>query len=163
MNQIEKYFNAEKYESVLFVLVGIVAIVTAAYFFIKLKQPFYSGMAYPLITVALIQIVVGSSVWLRSPKDIARVNQILQTDKAKIETEEIPRMKVVMKNFDIYRWVEIALLLLGLLMFFYFQPATFLKGIGLGLAIQSAFMLFLDFFAENRGKTYLEFLGGLNF
>jgi hypothetical protein len=102
--------------------------------------------------------VVGSTVWIRSPKDIIRVNQIVATEKAKIQTEEIPRMEVVMKNFDLYRWIEIALLLVGILMFFYFQPNTFLKGIGLGLATQSAFMLLLDFFAESRGKSYLEYL-----
>jgi hypothetical protein len=158
MNQIEKYFNAEKYESVLFVLVGIVAIALAAYFFIKVKQPFYNGMAYSIIAFALIQIVVGSTVWIRSPKDIERVSQIVKTEKSKIQTEEILRMEIVMKKFDTYRWVEIALLLVGGFMFLYFIQDTFLEGIGLGLAIQSAFMLFLDFFAESRGKVYLEYL-----
>lgn len=43
MNQIEKYFTAEKGESLLFILVGIVAISFATYFFIKVKQPFYNG------------------------------------------------------------------------------------------------------------------------
>lgn len=158
MEQITKYFNAEKNESVLFILVGLVAITFAAYFFIRVKQPFYNGMAYPLIIVALIQLTVGSSVYLRSPKDILRVNQIVQTDKPKIQTEEIPRMTTVMKNFAIYKWVEIALILVGIIMFFYFQPMTTWKGIGLGLFIQASFMLLLDFFAESRGKTYLEYL-----
>jgi hypothetical protein len=158
MNQIEKYFNAEKNESILFVLVGVVAIFIATYFLVKLKQPFYDGMAYPLIAVALIQIIVGSSVYFRSPKDIARVNEIVQINKAKIKTEEIPRMHIVMKNFNIYRWLEISLLVLGLIMFFYIQPMTLLKGVGIGLSIQAGFMLILDFFAESRGKTYIEFL-----
>lgn len=158
MEQITKYFNAEKGESVIFVLVGIVAIIFSTYFLIKLKQPFYTGMAYPLIVIALIQLTVGSSVYLRSPKDIERVNQIVQTDKSKIQAEEIPRMKVVMKNFALYKWIEIALILVGLIMFFYFPPATIWKGIGIGLFIQAGFMLLLDFFAESRGKTYLEYL-----
>ena len=158
MNPIEKYFNAEKYESVLFVLVGIMAITIATYFFVKVKQHFYSGMAYPLIAIALIQVIVGSSVYFRSPKDIVRVNEIVQTNKAKIQTEEIPRMIVVMKNFDIYRWVEIVLLVMGLFLFFYFQSMTIWKGLGLGLFIQAGFMLLLDFFAESRGKIYLEYL-----
>ncbi len=158
MNPIEKYFNAEKYESVLFILVGVVAISVATYFLIKVKQPFHSGIAYPLIAVALIQIVVGSTVYLRSPKDIERVNAIVQTDNTKIQTEEIPRMEVVMKNFDIYRWIEITLLIVGLIVFFYFQPMTTFKGVGLGLLIQAGFMLLLDFFAESRGKIYIEYL-----
>lgn len=158
MYPIEKYFNAEKYESVLFVLVGFAAIVLATYFFVKVKQPFYRGMAYPLIAIALIQIIVGSTVYFRSPKDIAKVNEIVLTDKTKIQTEEIPRMEVVMKNFEIYRWVEIVLLVIGLIMFFSFLPMTFWRGVGLGLFIQAGFMLLLDFFAERRGEIYLEYL-----
>ncbi len=158
MEQISKYFNAEKYESLLFVLVGIFAILFAAYFLVKVKIPFYTGMAYPLIAVAIIQIVVGTSVYFRSPKDILRVNNIVEREKSKINAEEIPRMEVIMKNFVIYRWIEIILLLAGIIMFFYFEPNVLWKGVGLGLAIQASFMLLLDFFAESRGKTYLEFL-----
>lgn len=158
MEQVAKYFNAEKQESVMFIFVGLVAIAFAIYFFVKVRQPFFNGMAYPLIAVALIQIVAGSSVYLRSPKDIVRVNQILQTDKQKIKTEEIPRMVTVMKNFVLYKWLEIVLVLIGAIMFFYFRSKTFWSGAGGGLFIQAGFMLVLDFFAESRGKTYLEYL-----
>jgi hypothetical protein len=158
MEQISKYFNAEKHESLLFVLVGLLAISVATYFIIKVKQPFYNGMTYPLIAIALIQIVVGSSVYFRSPKDILRVEQIVQTEQQKIRTEEIPRMEIVMKNFVIYRWVEIALFLMGIFLFFNFKPMSISKGIGLGLSIQAGFMLLLDYFAESRGKVYLEYL-----
>jgi hypothetical protein len=108
MEQIIKYFNAAKFESIIFVLVGFVASLLSAYFFIKVKQPFYNGITFSLIAIALIQLIVGSSGYLRSPKDIIRVTQIMQTDKSKIQAEEIPRMNVVMKNFALYKWVEIA-------------------------------------------------------
>jgi hypothetical protein len=161
MEQISKYFNAEKSESLLFILVGVVALLLSTYFFVKIKQPFYSGMAYSFIVIALIQLTEGSSVYFRSPKDIIRVNQIMQTEAIKIQTEEITRMKTVMKNFVLYRWIEIALIAFGIVMFLYFQPMTLLKGIGLGLAIQASFMLLLDFFAESRGKVYMDYLHSL--
>ncbi len=78
MNQIEKYFNAEKYESLLFISVGV------------------------------LQIIVGTSLYFRSSKDIASVNKNVQTENSKIQTEEIPRMDAVMKNFVWYKWIEIA-------------------------------------------------------
>jgi hypothetical protein len=162
MNQIEKYFTAEKYESILFVMTGVIAISFAVYFLIRLRQPFFNGVAYPLMIIALIQIAVGNSVYFRSPKDTARVNEIFQNEKARINTEEIPRMEQVMRNFEIYRWVELALLVAGAILFFSFQPMTFWKGAGLGLFIQAGFMLLLDFFAESRGKVYLEFLRSLH-
>jgi hypothetical protein len=161
MNPIEKYFTAEKYESLLFVLVGLIALLLASYFLTKVKQSFYTGIAYPLIAIGAIQLVVGSSVYIRSPKDIVRVNQLVQSDKARIQSEEIPRMKTVMKNFVLYRWIEIVLVLTGISLFFFFNSNLLLKGIGLGLAIQSALMLLLDFFAESRAKAYLNFLQDL--
>ena len=87
-----------------------------------------------------------------------RVKEIVETNKSKIKTQEIPRMQVVMKNFIIYRWVEIVVLTAGMIVFLYFQSSTFYKGFGLGLLIQAGFLLLLDFFAESRGAIYLEYL-----
>lgn len=162
MEQVSQYFNAEKAESILFIAAGLIAIIVSAYFFIKLKQPFYNGLAYSLIVIALIQLTVGISIYYRSPKDISRVNQIIQTDKAKIKTEEIPRMKTVMKNFVLYRWIEISLIIIGIIMFLFFGPGTIWRGVGLGLFIQAGLMLLFDYFAESRGTIYLEYLQNLN-
>ncbi len=162
MNQVNKYFIAEKNESVLFVVVGVIAIILSAYFLWKVRQPFYNGLSYALILIALIQLVVGSSVYFRSPKDIIRVNNLVCNEPSKIKSEEIPRMKVVMKNFIIYRWVEIVILLIGVFLYFYFQPLSILKGIGLGLMMQSGIMLILDYFAESRGKIYIDYLLNIN-
>lgn len=161
MNSIEKYFNAEKSESILFVLVGVMAILFATYFFTKLKQPIYNGMAYPFIAVAMIQIVVGGSIFVRSPKDILRVNHIVGNERLKIQAEEIPRMETVMKNFVLYRWIEISLIVLGIILFFIFPNSSFWRGVGIGLIIQAGFMLLLDYFAERRGSIYLQYLKNL--
>jgi hypothetical protein len=67
-------------------------------------------------------------------------------------------MELVMKNFEMYRWVEISLLILGIVFFLFFQQQSIWKGVGLGLSIQAGFMLLLDFFAESRGSEYLDFL-----
>ncbi len=158
MEQISKYFNEEKYESVFFLLVGVIAIVLSIYFFIKVKTPFYNGISFAFLAVAAVQLTVGISVYFRSPKDIIRVENFVKLEKEKIQTEEIPRINVVMKNFILYRWVEIGLLVLGLVFFFYFKPDTLMRGLGLGLFIQSALMLFLDYFAEKRGFEYVDFL-----
>lgn len=162
MEQVSKYFNAEKAESILFIAAGLIAIIVSAYFFIRLKQPFYNGLAYSLIVIALIQLTVGISIYYRSPKDISRVNQIIQTDKAKIKTKEIPRMKTVMKNFVLYRWIEISLIIIGIIMFLFLGPGTIWRGVGLGLFIQAGLMLLFDYFAESRGTIYLEYLQNLN-
>jgi len=160
MKFITHYFNAEKFESLFFVGVGIIAIGFAIYFLSVLKEPFYKGVAIPLILVALIQITVGTSVYFRSPKDIVKVEHIIKNEPSKIKTEEIPRMEIVMKNFITYRYVEIVLVILALILFFTFPGQTFWKGLGIGLFIQASIMLSLDYFAEKRGIEYLKHLKG---
>ncbi|MFM9989703.1 hypothetical protein [Flavobacterium sp.] len=84
------------------------------------------------------------------------VENLMKKEPFKIQTEEIPRMNVVMKNFVIYRYVEFALMLCGLILFFVSPGQTILKGLGIGLFIQASLMLSLDFFAEKRGTEYLK-------
>lgn len=155
---VKDYFNAEKLESIFFIAVGVIAILIALWFWFKTKNSFYSGIAYPLVLIAVIQITVGLSVFLRSPKDISRVEEYYARDKNKISEVEIPRMNTVMKNFVIYRYIEIGLIIAGLLLYFIINKDELLKGIGFGLAIQSLLMLVLDLFAEKRGADYLEYL-----
>jgi hypothetical protein len=159
---INDYFNAEKFESLFFMGVGVIAIILGIYFWFNFKEPFYRGFAIPLILIGLIQVVVGTTVYLRSPKDIIRVENIVKNEPAKIQTEEIPRMEVVMKNFVVYRYVEIALMLAGILLYLFFPKQSFWKGIGLGLLIQAGLMLTLDYFAEKRGTEYQQYLKTLN-
>ena len=70
---------------------------------------------------------------------------------------ELPRMKTVMKNFTIYRWVEVTFILTGLILIFLFRTnpdKTFWYGLGMALAIQAVLMLGADYFAEKRGGVY---------
>ena len=118
MDCIVGYFAAERAESLLFI----------------------AGMAGPLVVIAAIQFIVGGTVFLRSPHDTARVQQAVQTDRAQIASAEIPRMRTVIDNFVAYRWIELALLALGIALLLAARRSAFARGAGLGLALQSAIM-----------------------
>jgi hypothetical protein len=158
---IASYFEAERAESVFFVAVGLVAVALAVWCWRASRKPLHMGLAVPLALVAAIQITVGSIVFVRSTHDGARVQQMVQADPDRVRREEIPRMQAVMKNFVIYRWTEVALLVLGVLLLAFARPAGAWRGAGLGLAVQAGLMLALDFFAERRGDAYLAWLQSL--
>lgn len=160
MTAITHYFMSERQESLLFILLGALAIVLALLFISFIHKPFYSGIAYAIAAIALIQLIVGSTVYIRSPKDIVRVENFIQNEPAKIQSIEIPRMHAVMKNFELYKYIELALILIGIVCFLFIKN-NLIQGIGLGLIIQSSIMLLLDFAAETRGATYLQFLQNL--
>jgi hypothetical protein len=158
MNPIVKYFNAEKAESLLFIGFGVFAILLSVYLFFFIKESFWKGLAIPLLFFSIIQIVIGATIYTRSPKDNLRVESILKYEPGKIQSEEIPRIEKVMKNFVYYRYFEITMIFLGIILMYALSDYGFWKGFGLGLFIQCAVLLSLDFFAEKRGQIYLEHL-----
>lgn len=156
---LENYFRAEKSESLLFMLVGIAAIAFSVYAFLRLQQSFYTGIAIPVLLVGLIQVVVGSTVYFRTEKQIADTIQQIKSDPEKAKQDELLRMQVVMNNFTVYKWIEIAFVISGIFLILFFRQKELLLGIGLGLLIQGAIMLSLDIFAERRGEKYIQFTG----
>lgn len=154
---IEKYFIAEKQESLLFMIIGAVAIIIALLALFVWKTQSWKGASIPLIAIALIQIVVGYTVYARSDKQRVDMVYAFDMNPDKLKSEELPRMRTVHKNFIIYRWVEIVLIVARVAtVFLYIQNADkqFWFGLGLALSLQSATMLTADYFAEKRALDY---------
>jgi len=158
MDPIGTYFAAERGESALFLAVGLLALGVAAWGTWVSRRRWLAGAAWPLAAVALIQITVGASIWLRSPHDMVRVQQTVQHEPRRLRSDEIPRMRQVMANFELYRQLEIGLGVAGLMVAALAARRPFWRGVGLGLALQAGLMLLLDLFAEARGSTYLDWL-----
>jgi drug/metabolite transporter (DMT)-like permease len=155
---IEKYFIAEKHESLLFIGIGMAAIITAIIFFFFLKTSFYKGAAIPLLCVGLLLGIVGYTVYARSDQQRTDIVYAYDMNPDKLKKEELPRMKTVMKNFVIYRYVEIALVIIGIALFYFFSynnSNELWKGFGAGLCIMAMLALSADYFAEKRGHLYL--------
>ena len=151
------YFKAEKKASIYCIVVGLFSIALTIYFLLK-GQPFYNGLSYALISVGLIQLIAGATIYFRSDMDVARVDYFIQKDFDIIKEKEIPRMDFQLKNLAIYRKVEIIFFVLGLMLWFSCKSLTLGKGIGIGLTIQSLIMFIFDYLAEQRGKVYFNFL-----
>lgn len=159
METIATYFSAERDESMLFMAVGALALAASAYFLLVLRKPFFNGMAFTLSVVAALQIIVGITIYQRSPLDTARVQQMVQSAPQQIRSEEVPRMKKVILNFKIYLGVELILLVLSIVVLLLLSsPGTIIRGAEMGLAIQAVFTAVLDLAAMRRGDAYLTWL-----
>jgi drug/metabolite transporter (DMT)-like permease len=156
-SDIEKYFVAEKSESLLFLVLGLLAISLSIIFYSYLKSLFFKGAAIPLLVIGIIQAIVGYTVYSRSDQQRVSLVYAYDMDPGKIKNEELPRMQKVNERFVIYRWVEISFIAIGLVMIFLYRNnpgQQFLFGIGLTLALQAAIMLSADYFAERRAAKY---------
>ena len=156
-SDIEKYFLAEKQESLLFIIVGAAAIIAAISFYFLLRSSFFKGAALPLLFIGIIELVVGYTVFKRSDEDRVRNVYAYDMDPSELRDKEIPRMETVNRNFVIYRWVELAFLVTGIILSMVFgqNPGrTFWYGVGIALSLQAGVLLVADYFAEKRALIY---------
>jgi hypothetical protein len=155
MDFIRTYFTAEKNESLIFVLFGILTIGFSVYALLKWGDSFYRGFAVPAILIGIIQIVVGSTVYFRTDKQINQLETLYQQDQAAFAKAETPRMDTVMKSFSLYKKVEVVFVIIGLLLILFVPMKEFWLGVGVAMLLQGALMLTADIFAERRGKEYI--------
>lgn len=161
---IEKYFIAEKQESLLFLIIGTTSILLSVILIGFFKNNFWRGAALPLLIIGILQFVVGFTVYKRSDTDRVNMVYALDMNPEKLQKEELPRMKVVNRNFVTYRWIEIILAFLGVIVTIKYKSNltyqnswngnAFYYGIGIFLTVQSLLMLGADYFAEKRGLIY---------
>jgi hypothetical protein len=165
VSQMEGYLDAERTESKLFVGMGVVSIAGGAAALAASDRDFLRGASFPLMGVGLIQLVVGGTVWWRTEEQKAQLRSLILSEPGRYVSEESERMRQVNSNFVIYRWTELSLLGAGVA-----AAGTgaaldkdFVTGLGVGLAFQSAVMLTLDYFAEERGHEYASQVAGFRF
>jgi hypothetical protein len=154
MDFIKTYFQAEKSESLLFMLIGVLTITFSVYAIIKWGAPFYKGFAIPVVLIGLIQMVVGSTVYFRTDQQQQALHTLYSTNKPVFVQQETTRMDKVMANFLVYKKIEIAFVLIGLFLMLFSPGKEFWLGVGVGMFMQGAIMLTCDIFAERRGHIY---------
>jgi hypothetical protein len=162
---IEKYFIAEKHESLVFLVIGLVAIGLALIFHFMMKTQVYRGAAVPLLMLGLVQAFAGYAVYVKS--DDQRVSQVYAYDMNpdQLKTVELTRMRKVNMNFLIYRWIEIGAFVAGIILIILFRnpgEKNFWLGFGITLTIMSAELFIADFIAEKRAGQYTRQLEEFN-
>lgn len=159
LKNMTDYFVGEKQESMLFMLAALLAMGLALWLWAHGHR--LRWMALPLVVVALMQGVVGISIFARTDAQLAKLSTQLVSAPAEFKQAETERMQTVMANFRLYKSVELALLVLGACLIAFVSKWDTATAIGIGLVLQAGFTLALDLFAEARGEAYLRALAGM--
>jgi hypothetical protein len=158
-SDIEKYFAAEKQGSLIFLVVGAIAIGIALYFFFYNKTQVYKGAAIPMILIGIIFILVGISVYSKNDDDRIRNVYALDMKPADFKDIELPKMQKLQNDLAIYRWIEIGLFASGFLIFLFLRKKpdlSFWSGLGLSLAIMALLAHGLDFMVKKPAIGYTQ-------
>jgi len=153
-DQLVRYFQAEKAESALFLLAAAAAVVISLVLINSANE--YRWMAAPLLAIALLQGVVGGTVLLRTNQQVLRLTDQLDTDPLDYRAAELARMERVARDFRIYKTLEIAVLLGGLVLTYALRSRIDWYAVGVGCIAQGALMLVFDLVAEHRADVYVE-------
>ena len=102
MDSVLNYFNGEKIQCLIGLVISIAFIITSAYF-LSTQKALLNGMAYSILPLAILLSIICIGVIVRVPKDIERVTTYYKEESVKLHTEELPRMEKVMKNFSIIK------------------------------------------------------------
>lgn len=153
------YFTAEKQEALLFMVVGAGAILLSVWL-LKTGHRMKAA-AIPLVLIAAIQLTVGSTVYFRTDQQVSELSQQYTQAPRTFQSAESARMQRVIDNFVVYRYLEIAFLIAGVLMTGLLRHRQHWHAAGIGLTAQAGIMLALDYFAEARAAEYMRFVQSL--
>jgi MFS superfamily sulfate permease-like transporter len=149
-SDIEKYFLAEKQGGMILMCWALLMVGLSVALHVYWKSDYARGMAIPIVLLACVEFAVGYTVFKRS--DRQRIDQVYAYDL------EVPRMQKVVVNFRWMKWIELAVIAVGLVLFFVFRnnPAKAIwAGVGIGLGIQASFLWIFDLMASHRAEGYL--------
>lgn len=160
MDSVLNYFNGEKIQCLIGLVISITFIIASAYF-LSTQKALLNGMGYSILPLAILISIICIGVIVRVPKDIERVTTYCEEESGKLRTEELPRMEKVIKNFNILKKVEVGIFFVGWVLLFIFWGNHLIKGVALGLIIQGITLFLFDSMAESRGEIYINFLKSL--
>jgi hypothetical protein len=157
--ELHTYFDGEKREGVAFLGAGITAFGAGAVLFSR-RTAFARGVAWPVVSIGVIQTAAGIIVHSRTDAQVARLDAQLATDPMALRASELARMQRVDREFVLLKWAELGLAAagVGVTTIAIAAEEETLEGVGVGLTIQSTAMLLLDLFAAERASTYTDAL-----
>jgi flagellar biosynthesis component FlhA len=154
--ELTEYFTAEKHGGYLLIVLSIAGFFLAAYLWFNRSA--FMAMAWPLVVIGILALAVGLGVGLRTPSQVAALEQGLQTAKTETVASEIKRMERVNKSFRIIKIVEIALIAIGVLSILVLPVPGTWSAVGLGLLLAASVLLVFDTIAYQRALVYTTWL-----
>lgn len=157
-NAIDDYFSVEVATSTSKLVLAVVAFLTGV--FIWKRNRFCKGLAGFLWFVALVEAVVGSTVYLRTEEQVSNLLIQLKTSPSLYLTEEIARMTTIVENFVGFQSLQLGVISVGiaLTLMGHFKRWQILTGLGVGGISMGIALYLIDYPAVQAADVYLSIL-----
>lgn len=145
------FITALKVESIIFIFLGLVAILLSVFFLKIIKYSFFKGLAIILLLGGSWQITEGCYMLATCQEAHYQINAA-----GIVENHENQHLEKNIITVNIRKYISLVCFAIGLLfmILFYGSAQTFWKGIGFGLIIQGILLFVLFSVTEYRLITY---------
>lgn len=135
---VKQLLSEQTSEGIIYICIGSICIVLAAIFLMIIRYSYFKGMAVPLLTLGVVELVEG----------IASLFHNLDQTVEKVLAENLQSLFLT----RIFLYSSIAGIMLGILLYtrFYNSRNVFYKGLGLTLLIQCFILMGIFSLKENR-------------
>lgn len=158
LDAMQTYFRGERIEALGFILpAGLVLIAFAAVALRAERGGFAWGLSIPLALFGAVAVIVGLSVGLRTPAQVAEIQAGYATDPAAMVADELPRMEKVNQAWPAYISAWAAFVIIGFGLRFGIK-SDWAHGLGPALMLVGAIGFLIDGFAERRARPYTQAL-----
>lgn len=120
------------------------------------QRDFSTGLAGPLIGFGALQTTLGILSLARGPNRIRAIDEELRVDERAFRIRDLERIQKINRAFVALGVVESMLLVTGAIVLGAgaSRDVDTIRGLGLGLAIESGVMLLCDSLAHSRAERY---------
>jgi hypothetical protein len=151
---MQAYFRGERIEALAFIAPAGVAFVVLAFVALRAEGGAFGwSMAVPLFVFGLVAAGTGLGVGLRTPGQVAALEESYRASPSVMVASELPRMQKVNANWPIYLSVWAGLVAVGLTLRFAVR-ADWAHGMGPAFLLIGASGFLIDGFAERRARPY---------
>jgi hypothetical protein len=155
---IQKFYNAQKAQSLLFLVIGSFSTVLSIYFFIASINTISLGFAIPFFVFGLTQTILGFKTFMKTNSERQFVMHSAKENTQQIITIEIPKINKILTNYNRKNYIFLGLNAISILLFTVFANTPMVKGIGLALFVQSLIHISSLYFENNRSQIYFKWL-----
>lgn len=149
------YFWGEKWEGPFFMGVGAAGLLAGSALAAQ-DSDFMRGTGYPMIAIGAVQALAGAIIFFRTDAQLARLEKLLAERPSELRERELKRIRRINLQFELLAAAESMLIIGGGITASVgaARKNDLLKGVGLGLVIESVATLTLDLFAAQRALRY---------
>lgn len=160
---MDSYFDGERGLGLAGMIAGGASIGGAAVLYFQ-DDEILEGAAYPLAGFGLLELAAGSVIFFRTPGQVSDLRSELKQNPETFRKDELKRMQAVNSQFDVLTivWIVGIAAGLGTATYGFLDDSDRAKGIGAGVAFESAILLTGDLIAAGNARDYTDALERFN-